>query len=148
MEDESFHSEKSHAGKDKPYLGVSSEWAAVMDTPEEDIKFDYDCPPLESGVYINPVRHFNGRVIEPRKSSTAPIDADILAFIQSRVPQVQMTHGIPVFMGTLVPIKRMFDFLLAGKTLDEFLHEFPAVSRDAATSILRNDATLFYEGIG
>jgi uncharacterized protein (DUF433 family) len=55
--------------------------------------------------------------------------------------------GMPVFRGTLVPVKRMFDYLLAGKTIDDFLRDAPAVSRDTALTVLESDATLFYEDI-
>lgn len=55
--------------------------------------------------------------------------------------------GMPVFKDTLVPIKRMFDYLLARKTMDDFLRDNPTVSRDTATNVLESDATLFYEDI-
>jgi len=73
-----------------PYFGEISEWAKAMPIPEDDIIFDDDCPPLESGVYVNPVRRFNGRVIPPRPS---PLDAfypELLAFMKSLTPHVQM----------------------------------------------------------
>jgi len=54
---------------------------------------------------------------------------------------------MPVFKETLVPIKRMFDYLLAGKTMSTFLHDYPAVSQDVATTVLESDATRFYEEI-
>ena len=55
--------------------------------------------------------------------------------------------GMPVFRGTLVPIKRMFDYLLAGKTMEDFLADFPKVSPSAAKSVLETEATMFYEDI-
>jgi uncharacterized protein (DUF433 family) len=122
-----------------------------MPIPEDDILFDDDCPPLESGVYANPVRRFNGRIIPPRESPLDPLDPELLAFMKSLTPQVQMEPdilgGMPVFRNTLVPIKRMFDCLLAGNSLDDFLREFPAVSRDSAHAVLENEATVFYEDI-
>ncbi|MEM8893003.1 MAG: DUF433 domain-containing protein [Bacteroidota bacterium] len=42
----------------------------------------------------------------------------------------------PVFNGTRVPIQSLFDWLET-ETLDEFLENFPTVSRDQATSVLR-----------
>lgn len=44
--------------------------------------------------------------------------------------------GTPVFAGTRVPVQTMFDYLEGSETLDEFLDDFPAVSRDHAVKIL------------
>jgi uncharacterized protein (DUF433 family) len=44
--------------------------------------------------------------------------------------------GIPVFAGTRVPIKNLFDYLEAGDTLDEFLQDFPTISRNHAVAVL------------
>lgn len=44
--------------------------------------------------------------------------------------------GIPVFVGTRVPAQSLFDYLEAGDTLDEFLRQFPSVSRDQAIAAL------------
>lgn len=38
--------------------------------------------------------------------------------------------GMPVFVGTRVPVKNLIDYLEAGDTLDDFLKAFPAVSRE------------------
>lgn len=40
--------------------------------------------------------------------------------------------GTPVFVGTRVPVKSLFDYLEGGETLDEFLHQFPSVKREQA----------------
>ncbi|MRW88949.1 DUF433 domain-containing protein [Duganella sp. FT80W] len=55
--------------------------------------------------------------------------------------------GMPVFKGTLVPVKRLFDYLLSGKTTARFVNDYPLVSRATAANVLQNDATLFYEDI-
>ncbi len=44
--------------------------------------------------------------------------------------------GQPVFSGTRVPVESLFDHLEAGVTLDEFLEDFPTVSRQQAIAIL------------
>ena len=44
--------------------------------------------------------------------------------------------GLPVFSGTRVPIDSLFDHLEAGVSLDEFLDDFPTVSRDQAVALL------------
>ena len=44
--------------------------------------------------------------------------------------------GTPVFGGTRVPVRTLFDYLEEGDTLDEFLEDFPAVSREHAVKVL------------
>ena len=44
--------------------------------------------------------------------------------------------GTPVFAGTRVPAKTLFDYLEAGDSLDEFLRQFPSVKRDQAVAAL------------
>ena len=44
--------------------------------------------------------------------------------------------GTPVFAGTRVPVQTLFDYLEEGDTLDEFLDDFPAVSREHAIKVL------------
>jgi len=44
--------------------------------------------------------------------------------------------GATVFAGTRVPVETLFDYLEAGETLDEFLAQFPTVSRKQAVAVL------------
>ena len=44
--------------------------------------------------------------------------------------------GTPVFKGTRVPVDTLFDFLTAGDNLDDFLEDFPTVSREQAIEAL------------
>lgn len=44
--------------------------------------------------------------------------------------------GTPVFLGTRVPIRTLFDYLEGGDTLDEFLRQFPSVRREQAIALL------------
>ncbi|MDI9334907.1 MAG: DUF433 domain-containing protein [Cytophagales bacterium] len=46
--------------------------------------------------------------------------------------------GTPCFVGTRVPIKSLFDYLEAGDDLEEFLDQFPSVSREAAIQLLED----------
>ena len=48
----------------------------------------------------------------------------------------QILGGTPVFRGTRVPFQALLDYLEGGQTLDEFLDDFPTVTRDAAVSAL------------
>ena len=49
-------------------------------------------------------------------------------------PEIQ--GGVPVFVGTRVPVKNLFDYLEAGDSLDDFLKSFPSVTRDQAVAAL------------
>ena len=44
--------------------------------------------------------------------------------------------GTPVFIGTRVPVKNLTDYIEAGDTLDEFLDDFPSVSREQAVKFI------------
>jgi uncharacterized protein (DUF433 family) len=44
--------------------------------------------------------------------------------------------GTPVFAGTRVPIQTLLDYLEAGDRLDDFLDEFPTVTREQAVAFL------------
>jgi uncharacterized protein (DUF433 family) len=46
--------------------------------------------------------------------------------------------GANVFSGTRVPVETLFDYLEAGETLDEFLRQFPTVSREQALAVLES----------
>jgi uncharacterized protein (DUF433 family) len=46
--------------------------------------------------------------------------------------------GTPVFRGTRVPFQALLDYLEGGQTIDEFLDDFPTVSRDTAISALEH----------
>ena len=61
-----------------------------------------------------------------RASDLVTIDADILG-------------GTPVFKGTRVPTKTLFDYLADGLSLDYSLEYFPSVSRELAVEVLRNN---------
>jgi uncharacterized protein (DUF433 family) len=46
--------------------------------------------------------------------------------------------GTPVFKGTRVPVKTLFEYLENNYTLDEFLDCFPSVTRELARRILES----------
>ena len=48
----------------------------------------------------------------------------------------EILGGTPVFVGTRVPVKALYDYLEAGDSLDEFLEDFPSVSRQQAVATL------------
>jgi uncharacterized protein (DUF433 family) len=48
----------------------------------------------------------------------------------------EILSGTPVFVGTRVPLKNLTDYLSAGHPLDDFLDDFPGVTRDQAVAAL------------
>ena len=48
----------------------------------------------------------------------------------------EILGGRPVFDGTRVPIKNLFDYLETGETVDEFLEDFPSVKREQIIKLL------------
>jgi uncharacterized protein (DUF433 family) len=48
----------------------------------------------------------------------------------------EIMSGQPVFVGTRIPVDSLFDHLEAGISLDEFLDDFPSVSKQQAISLL------------
>jgi uncharacterized protein (DUF433 family) len=44
--------------------------------------------------------------------------------------------GMPVFYGTRVPVQNLIDYLTTGETIDEFLDDFPTVSREQVVGVL------------
>jgi uncharacterized protein (DUF433 family) len=49
----------------------------------------------------------------------------------------EIMGGELVFVGTRVPVYNLFDYLAAGDSLDEFLEQFPSVSREQAVATLK-----------
>jgi uncharacterized protein (DUF433 family) len=48
----------------------------------------------------------------------------------------EIMSGVPVFRGTRVPVRILFDHLEGGETVDEFLEGFPGVSREQVIAFL------------
>ena len=48
----------------------------------------------------------------------------------------EIMGGTPVFTGTRVPVQTLFDYLEGGDTLEEFLDDFPSVTKSQAISVL------------
>jgi uncharacterized protein (DUF433 family) len=48
----------------------------------------------------------------------------------------EILGGTPVFSGTRVPIKNLFDYLESGESIDYFLDDFSAVQRDQVIKLL------------
>ena len=55
--------------------------------------------------------------------------------IVSRNPKVM--NGVLVFAGTRVPVESLIQHLTAGDSLNEFLDDFPTVSREQVVAYLK-----------
>ncbi|HEV3318030.1 MAG TPA: DUF433 domain-containing protein [Candidatus Angelobacter sp.] len=56
--------------------------------------------------------------------------------------------GEPVFRGTRVPFQALLDYLEHGKTLQEFLEQFPSVTREEAVASLEEAKSLVFARLG
>jgi uncharacterized protein (DUF433 family) len=52
------------------------------------------------------------------------------------VSDPEILSGMPVFKGTRVPARTLFDYLEAGDSLDGFLDDFPTVTREQAAELI------------
>jgi len=66
--------------------------------------------------------------------------------IISRDPDV--LGGTPVFWGTRVPFQALLDYVEGGQTLNDFLDDFPTVTREAAVHALEHAKTLVVGELG
>ena len=68
---------------------------------------------------------------------------------QSVIVQDPEIHsGEPVFRGTRVPFQTLLDYLEGGETLDEFLEQYPGVSREIAIAALEEAKALILARFG
>jgi len=62
------------------------------------------------------------------------MNATIETTVISRSPDVM--SGAAVFAGTRVPVQSLLDYLAGGHPLEEFLEDFPTVTREQAVELL------------
>ena len=53
----------------------------------------------------------------------------------------EILGGTPVFAGTRVPVKNLFDYLETGDSIEDFLEDFEGVSRSQVVQILEMSQT-------
>ena len=58
----------------------------------------------------------------------------------------EILGGTPVFVGTRVPLRNLIDYLEGGDSLNEFLDDFPSVSREQAIAVLETAHELLTAG--
>ena len=64
------------------------------------------------------------------------------------VTDPEILGGDPVFRGTRVPVASLFEHLESDCPLDEFLENFPSVSREAAVAVIMGAQELTLERAG
>ena len=62
------------------------------------------------------------------------LDENSICLVIDRNPEI--LGGTPVFIGTRVPVRVLLEHLAAGDRLDDFLNDFPSVSREHAVAVL------------
>ena len=65
---------------------------------------------------------------------------------QAITRDTETMHGAPVFRGTRVQVRTLFEYLEGGDTLEEFLAGFPTVSRALAVEALNEAKQLLLAG--
>jgi uncharacterized protein (DUF433 family) len=55
--------------------------------------------------------------------------------------------GEPVFTGTRVPVRALFEYLAAGDPLDRFLAQFPNVTRGQAVAAIEESKTVLLKRV-
>ncbi len=69
-----------------------------------------------------------------KKRSVVRIDPEIMS-------------GTPCLAGTRVPVRALLDYIKAGDSLDEFLEQYPTVSRKQAIAYLEQSAEAMLEKV-
>jgi len=64
------------------------------------------------------------------------------------VQDPEILSGQPVFRGTRVPFQALLDYLEGGDTLDEFLEQYPGVTREQAIAALEEAKALILARFG
>ncbi len=64
------------------------------------------------------------------------------------VQDIEILGGTPIFRGTRVPFQTLIDYLEGGQSLDEFIDDFPTVTREAAVAGLQFAKSVLVNQIG
>lgn len=80
----------------------------------------------------------SGRPRNPDRSASSAklfsLEVHMDSAIVTRDPEIM--SGALCFAGTRVPVKNLFDYLEGSSSLEEFLEDFPSVSRERAVAVL------------
>jgi uncharacterized protein (DUF433 family) len=77
-------------------------------------------------------------IADHRPLIPSPGSANLLGMTAADLVTVNanILGGTPVFKGTRVPIRTMFEYLETGYSLEQFLECFPSVTKDMACQVL------------
>lgn len=64
------------------------------------------------------------------------------------IKDVDILGGEPVFRGTRVPFKILIEYLEGGDTLDQFLEQYPSVSRELAIAAIEEARSSLVSRLG
>jgi len=87
----------------------------------------------------------NYQFIQPRIRNSSFIPLQLRYYIGYKlvtassliVSDPEILGGTPVFKGTRVPVRTLFEYLAGGLSLEYFLESFPSVAREQAAGVLR-----------
>jgi uncharacterized protein (DUF433 family) len=70
---------------------------------------------------------------------------DQISFLSMKLESVihsdpDILAGTPVFVGTRVPVRSLFEHLEAGDSIEEFLEGFPSVKREQVIAVLEESS--------
>jgi uncharacterized protein (DUF433 family) len=66
---------------------------------------------------------------------------------QEIVIDPEILGGEPVFAGTRVPVRGLFDHLEAGESIEDFLEGFPSVKREQVIAVLEKSKAHALAGV-
>jgi uncharacterized protein (DUF433 family) len=72
-------------------------------------------------------------------------DICFMQTVDAIVVDKDILNGTPVFKGTRVPIKNLFDYLEAGDSLNDFLNDFDYIPREYCLTILKMSEKLLID---
>ena len=86
----------------------------------------------------NEVRYLNPPAVEVNKKKYCRFKELILFLMEGRTINIdpEILGGTPVFFGTRVPIKNLFDYLETGESIETFLEDFEGVQREHVIKLL------------
>ncbi len=70
------------------------------------------------------------------------------AFDDPIIRDPEIMSGTPVFRGTRVPFQALIDYWKGGQTLDEFIDDFPTVTRQAAIAAMEKAKGILVAQLG
>ena len=58
---------------------------------------------------------------------------------------LEIQSGSPVFSGTRVPVKTLFDYISTGESIETYLEDFPYITKEQVLSFMKLLSILFFQ---